>query len=315
MSTPFPIPFNALRAIEITARAGALGPAAAELGVTPGAVSQHIRRAEERLGLMLFERTPRGLIATPELEGVLPQLRAGFQALIEASAGLKAIEDRVLNVTTGNVFASRWLVWRIAKFAARHPEIEFRLCVTGDMLDLARGDIDCGIRFGSGTWSGVKAEKIGGTTYQPVCSPLLAKRLRNPADLAHVPVIRDEASALDWRAWWRAAGIADPPRVSGPVYSDPALAFDAAVSNQGVLLAVDMMSADSVSDGRLVRPFDLPVDSGIGYWLVTAEGRSLPKKVRALRDWLETEVPASACGYVGQLQAGELRLATSPVSG
>ena len=126
---------------------GALGPAAVELGVTPGAVSQHIRRAEERLGLLLFERTSHGLVATPELEGVLPQLRAGFQALLDASNGLKASGDAVLNLTIDNVFASRWLVWRVAKFAALHPEIELRLSVTGQMLDLARGDVDCGNPF------------------------------------------------------------------------------------------------------------------------------------------------------------------------
>ncbi len=315
MASPFPVPLNALRAIESVARAGALGPAAAELGVTPGAVSQHIRRAEERLGVALFERTAQGLVATPELRGVLPQLQAGFQALIEASTGLKPVEDNVLNLTTGNVFASRWLVWRIAKFTALHPETELRLSVSGQMRDLARGDVDCGIRFGNGVWSGVRAERIGGFTCQPVCSPLLAQRIGSPADLADVPVIHDETSMLDWQIWWRAAGFQSPPATSGPVYSDHALAFDAAVSDQGVLLAVDMMSADSISDGRLVRPFDLPVETGVGYWLVTSETRSVPKKVRALADWLKQEVPASACGYVGQLQSGALRLATRPVSG
>ncbi len=314
MASPFSVPLNALRAIEIVARAGALGPAATELGVTPGAVSQHIRRAEERLGVTLFERTSHGLVATSELRDVLPQLQSGFQALIEASAGLKPVEDNVLNLTTGNVFASRWLVWRIAKFSALHPEIELRLNVNAQMLDLARSDVDCGIRFGSGVWPGARAEKIGGFSYQPVCSSVLAKKIKSPADLASVPVIRDETSMLDWQIWWRAAGFDTPPATSGPVYSDPALAFDAAVSDQGVLLAVDMMSADSVSDGRLVRPFDLPVDNGVGYWLVTPEGRSLPKKVRVLRDWLEREVPASVCGYVGQLQSGELRLTTNPKS-
>ena len=68
MASPFPIPLNALRAIEIVARRGALAPAAEELNVTPGAVSQHIRRAEERLGIELFERTPQGLRPTPALK-------------------------------------------------------------------------------------------------------------------------------------------------------------------------------------------------------------------------------------------------------
>ena len=68
----FPIPLNALRAIEIVARTGALKPAADELGVTIGAVSQHIRRAEMRLGLELFERTAQGLRPLPQLDAVRP---------------------------------------------------------------------------------------------------------------------------------------------------------------------------------------------------------------------------------------------------
>lgn len=74
MASPFPIPLNAVRAIEIVARRGALAPAAEELGVTPGAVeSQHLRRAGERLGHELFERTPQGLRPTPALRQILPQ--------------------------------------------------------------------------------------------------------------------------------------------------------------------------------------------------------------------------------------------------
>lgn len=312
MSALFPIPLNALHALDIVARKGALAPAAEELGVTPGAVSQHIRRAEERLGLQLFERTANGLVPTAHLRAVMPLLRAGFQALAEAGRTLKREDDRTLTLTVGNVFASRWLVWRMAKFADRHPEIELRLVVTGEMLDLTRSDIDCGIRFGRGDWPGTRAEPVGGTTFQPVCAPPLARQLTDPEQLAQLPLIRDESTMLSWEAWWSAAGIEVPPKLTGPVYSDPSLAFDAAISEQGVLLAVDMMSADSVSDGRLVRPFELPAENGTGYWLVTPEGRSLPPKVRIFRDWLAAEVPASACGYVGQLRNAPRNLSREP---
>lgn len=314
MRTPFPIPLNALRAIEIVARSGALAPAAEELGVTMGAVSQHIRRAEDRLGLKLFDRTPAGLRPTPELMAIQPQLHAGFQQLAGAMEGLTEADNRVLTLTTGNVFASRWLVWRMSKFSSLHPDIELRLAIEGQNVDLSRGDIDCGIRFGRGQWDGVKAFPLGGFSYRPVCAPPVAEKLSRPEDLQHVPVIIDESTMLSWASWWRAAGIGAPPEVHGPRFSDPALAFDAAVSEQGVLLAVDMMSADMVSDGRLVRPFDIGVENEVGYYFVLAEGRRMTRKVQALRDWLASEVPASRGGYVAQLGEGGTRLVPARLS-
>lgn len=300
MSAAFPIPLNAIRAIEIVARRGALAPAAEELGVTPGAVSQHIRRAEERLEVTLFERTPQGLRPTPALRAVMAQLSSGFSALGEAIGELRGSHEGVLVLTTGSVFASRWLIWRVGKFTALNPGVELRLVITGSVVDLARPDVDCGIRYGRGDWPGVKAEPIGGEHFRPVCSPLMARRLKTPLDLAGVPVIHDLSTMLSWDAWWAAAGIDDPPALHGPTFTDPALAFDAAISDQGVLMAVDMMSADAVSDGRLVRPFDILAQTGVQYWLVTAEGRRETKKLRAFRDWLAAEIPDSALGYVAQ---------------
>lgn len=303
MASPFPIPLNALRAIEIVARRGALAPAAEELGVTVGAVSQHLRRAEDRLGIDLFERTPLGLRPLPALLQVLPQLTAGFSALEDGLAALAQRDETVLNVTVGSVFASRWLIWRVHKFSALHQGVEMRLTVTGAMLDLGRPDIDCGIRYGNGDWPGVDATLIGGREFQPVCAPELMARLRQPADLIDVPVIADSTTMLDWPLWLEAAGLDPATRLDGPVYTDASLAFDAAIAGQGVLLAADMMSADAVSDGRLVRPFDRPVTGRAGYFLATARGRREPRKLGLFRQWLSREVPDSAGGYVAQLGA------------
>ena len=202
IETPF-IPFNALHALALVARHGALGPAAEALGVTPGAVSQQIRRAETRAGLALFERTPKGLVPTRALLGVLGDLDTGFTALARAQANLMApSQDRnLLTVTVGNVFASRWLIWRLASWGAVHPEVELKLLTTGTLVDLNRPDVDCGIRFGAGDWSGVVAEPIGTHAVFPVCAPALAERLSSPADLAHVPVIMDQSSMLSWPDW------------------------------------------------------------------------------------------------------------------
>ncbi|PXA99793.1 LysR family transcriptional regulator [Nostoc sp. 3335mG] len=303
MSTPFPIPLNALRAIEIVARAGALAPAAEELGVTVGAVSQHLRRAEERLGMELFARTPQGLKPVPELLDILPQLSTGFSALRDGLAALTGAHEGVLNVTVGSVFASRWLIWRVNRFSAAHPGLEVRLTVTGAMLDLTRPDLDCGIRFGSGDWPGISVSLIGGREFQPVCSPEFLARHPDLSDLARVPVIADRTSMLDWPFWLAGTGRDPSQKLVGPVYSDASLAFDAAISGQGLLLAADMMSADAVCDGRLVRPFAQAVTGQHGYYLATARGRRESKKLRLFREWLAAEVPASAGGYLAQQRA------------
>ena len=289
MAGPLSVPLNALRATEIVARRGALAPAADELGVTIGAVSQHLRRAEERLGVSLFARTPHGLVPTAALQAALPRLSAGFSALGEAVDTLAPVENNVLTLTVASVFASRWLVWRLGQFAAIHPEIELRLVVTGSVIDLHRPDIDCAIRYGKGAWPGARSERLGGSRYRPVAAPALAKTLRTPADLGRVPVIEDRATMLSWAAWFAAAG-AVMPVLSGPSFDDPALAFDAAASGQGVLLAVDLMSVDALRHGRLVRPFATVVDNWLGYWFVTPENRHRPSKVLAFRDWLGAEM-------------------------
>src|SRR5690606_27649215 len=161
-------------------------------------------------------------------------------------------------------------------------------------------DVDCAIRYGRGDWPAVRATPIGGATYRPVCAPGVAAQLSRPTDLLGVPVIRDTTTMLSWDAWWRAVGVDPAPALHGPTLTDPSLAFDAAISEQGVLMATEMMAADAVSDGRLVYPFEQTASSGVQYWLAMAEGRRESRKLRLFREWLRDEVPDSAHGYVEQ---------------
>jgi DNA-binding transcriptional LysR family regulator len=290
MASPFPIPLNALRAIAVVARGGSLSVAAAELGVTPGAVSQHIRRAEARLGLLLFERTPAGLVPTPDLLRIQPMLDAGFRMLADAIGALAAERAGILTVTAGSAFAARWLVPRLSRFTGPNPEIELRFIATAAAIDLASSDVDCAIRMGRGGWPGVLAERLIPQTVFPVCAPSLAARLRSPADLGDVPVIRDEGSLISWAEWFAAAGVASPPRLSGPSYTDPIPAIEAALAGQGVFMAWQLIAADALADGRLVRPFPTAAPTEIAYWFVTTEAKSRQRKVQLFRAWLEAEL-------------------------
>lgn len=287
----FPIPLNALHAIEIVARTGALRPAAEELGVTIGAVSQHIRRAEARLGIELFERTAQGLKPTASLDAARPMLAGGFTSLADAMLTLQRPGENVLTLTLGSVFASRWLIRRLPHYIAAQPQIEFRMVATGRLVDLERSDIDCAIRYGAGKWPDVQAEPLGCRRFAPVASPALAARIRHAGDLDQVPVIEDQSTMLDWSIWFEAMG-APAPIMSGPRYSDPALAYEAAIAGQGVLLAVDRMSEDAVQAGQLVRPFARSAESHQDYWFVTSTLRRVPRKVAQFRDWLMRELTA-----------------------
>jgi DNA-binding transcriptional LysR family regulator len=126
--------------------------------------------------------------------------------------------------------------------------------------------------------------------------------VKTPADLAKLPIIRDTTTMLSWDEWWKTAGLPETPQTHGPTFDDPGLAFDAAISEQGVLMAVDEMSADAVSDGRLVRPFDILVEGDpLGYWFITPRGRREQRKVKLFREWVLAEFADSAGGYVEQL--------------
>ncbi|MET4632413.1 LysR substrate-binding domain-containing protein [Kaistia defluvii] len=292
MTEAFKVPLNALRAIEIVARSGTLSTAAAELGVTPGAVSQHIKRAEARLGVHLFERTPRGLVATPALEAALPPLQAGFRSLAEALAIIDGDQRGMLTITTAPTFAARWLVQRLGHFTRAHPEIEIRFVATTDVIDLARSDVDCAIRLGRGAWPGVVAEPLTAQPFFPVCAPQWRDRLRRPADLADVPVIADEGTLVDWDAWFLATG-SPPVKLTGPSYTDPVLALEATLAGQGVMLAWQMVVADALAAGRLVRPFPQEAKTDLAYWFVTTEAKARSRKVRLFRTWLAGELANS----------------------
>ncbi len=102
-------------------------------------------------------------------------------------------------------------------------------------------------------------------------------------------MIEDRAAMFAWSDWFAVAGVEEPP-MSGPNYTDPALAFNACVAGQGVMLVNDLMSADARAEGRLVDPFGIGASGSNDYFFVTPAGRRLPKKIIQFRDWLWEEL-------------------------
>jgi LysR family transcriptional regulator, glycine cleavage system transcriptional activator len=281
---------NGLRAIEAAGRRGSLRAAAEELGVSIGAVSQHVIGCEKQLGQRVFDRTGRGIAPTAFGRTLLGQLTPAFQ-MLDAAVGLaRRNRDTVLTISVAPVFASKWLVPRLASYSRRHPAIQVRLDASVHLVDLDAGDVDLAIRVGDGGWPGVKAEFLLAQEVFPVCSPALAERLRQPRDILQVPIVRDANSTLSWDLWLAPFGIGEAELGDGYSFTDASLALDAAIAGQGVLLAWQTLAQDALASGQVVAPFAARAATGIGYFLVTSATRRAPRKVRDFIAWIKAEI-------------------------
>ncbi|MBC9245431.1 LysR family transcriptional regulator [Paracoccus sp. 11-3] len=283
-----------LRAIEAVARLGGLVPAAAELGVTPGALSQRISRTEAQLGLPVFHRTAQGLRPTETGALIVARLSRGMAELAAAIALASPAQDDVLNVSAAPLFASRWLIWRLPRFTAAHPDIRVRIEPVSRMVTPGLDGIDIGLRVGKGDWSGVRAEKLLDQRVMPVCAPALAARITVPSDLLSLPIIRENDRLHGWREWLVPHGIDVGQLPDGPEYADGGLCLDAATSGQGVFMAWETLAIDRLTKGSLTAPLPGRALTGDAYWFVTAsEGRRKPAVAR-FRDWLTKEMKQAA---------------------
>ena len=161
-------PLNALRAFEAAARHMNFSRAAEELSVTPGAVSQQIQNLEDYIGAPLFKRTPKGLLLTDAAQTALPALREAFDRLAEAASLLTAAEDgRRLTVSVAPSFAAKWLVPRLGRFEAAHPEVDVWVSAGLELVDFTGGEVDLAIRYGSGRYPGLEVTRLLGETVSP----------------------------------------------------------------------------------------------------------------------------------------------------
>jgi LysR family transcriptional regulator of beta-lactamase len=278
------LPLNALRAFEAAARHESFTRAAIELCVTPAALSHQVKALEERLGASLFRRLPRGLALTDEGQALLPVLRDAFDRI---AALLQRFDDgrvrEVLALGAVGTFAVGWLLPRLGDFQAAHPFVDLRLSTNNNRVDIAAEGLDFAIRFGDGAWHGIEAERLFAAPLTPLCTPAIAARLADPADLGRETLLRSYR-ADDWPDWFRAAGLAPPP-VRGPVFDSSWVMIEAAMQGAGVALAPASMFERELTEGALVRPFLAEVDTG-AYWLTRLKSKLPTAAMRAFRAWV-----------------------------
>jgi LysR family glycine cleavage system transcriptional activator len=256
------LPLNALRAFEAAARTGAFTLAAAELGVTPGAVTAHVKALEDRLGAALFERTPKGVRLTALGLEAVGMFTEAFDLMTKAEAVLREkAAPQVVHIATLPAIAQLWLSPRLPALRAAAPEISVSITALEAPPNLKRSLHDLSLFPAESGGVLVARDELF-----PVCSPTLAARLRRVEDLGLVPCLSDSAWDGDWDAWLRAVGA--KVAVRGPVFSLYALAVEEAVNGAGVLMGHGPLVAGHLERGTLIAPFPQRVSlpAGLRLW-------------------------------------------------
>jgi LysR family transcriptional regulator, glycine cleavage system transcriptional activator len=289
-------PLTTLPAFDAAARHLSFTKAAAELNVTHGAISRAIRNLEERLGTLLFERGTRSMRLTPAGAAYAAEIAAALDRIGAATIAATAPRSAgILNVSTSDGFAGRWLVPRLHRFHRANRDVDVRLSTSGGFADFLRDGIDIAIRYGEGDYDGVVSEVLAEEDVSPVCSPELLQGkhpLRSPGDLKYHRLIHDNFR-IDWATWLRAAGLDDVNPDGGARFDSAAYAVEAAVQGEGVLLGRSALVSADLAAGRLVRPFDLALKSRWKYYVVYPDGALRQKKVKTFRDWLFAEMASN----------------------
>lgn len=283
-------PLTALRAFEAAARRASFKAAAAELLVTPTAISHQLRQLEDWLGVRVLDRSPRAVSLTTAGAELYDAVAAGLSDIARAAARLRHRPAfRALTVSATSGFLSQWLVPRLAELQRLLPAVDLRLHASDAVVPLRAGLVDVAIRYGAGPYPGVAAIPLRADGFAPVCSPRLG--LTRPTELRRAPLLhvdgrRVPRPAPTWARWCAAARLARVDTDAGLRFSDSLHAVHAAIAGQGIALISLVLVADALAAGLLVQPFG-PILPGATYHFACAPDLADRADVAALRAWFQ----------------------------
>ncbi|MCB1397175.1 MAG: LysR family transcriptional regulator [Rhodobacter sp.] len=264
---------NALRAFEAAVRLGSFTAAAEELGVTPGAVAQHIKAIEAWTTAPLFERHARGIQPTALARALLPTFTLAFDHLGHAVHRLRT-ESRpsTLSIATLPSIAQLWLPRRLERLRAIRPDLTVSVTALETPPNLDREQFDLSVFFEDRP-PGPADTVLARDRVFPVCSPALAAQLPDAAALARVTLLHDATWSHDWEHWLKASGSALQGVPRAQTYSLFAVALEEARRGAGVLISHEALVEQALAEGALVRPFGFVLDSE--RWLALHAGPGL----------------------------------------
>lgn len=282
---------NALAAFEAAARHLSLTRAAAELSVTPGAVSKQVKALEDQIGRPLFLRLHRALELTPEGHAVYHSLKEAFERVSGTirQVGLSG-SPRSVSLGTTMAFAQLWLMPRLGDFWTRHQDIVLDHIISDRPHEASRPDIDLRVRYGDGNFTDETSVLLFGDRITPVAAPafLARHRVKGVQDLSSLPLLSVEGVDWTWTTWvdfLKAAG-APHRRLNVRRFNSYVIALQAAQAGQGVVLGWMSLVRPLLARKTLAKVGGAEIAAPQSFYLSWPARRPLTPEAEILRDWL-----------------------------
>jgi len=271
----------------VAGRALSFTAAARTLGLTPSAVSRRIADLEHELGVALFRRFNRRIELTVAGAGYLEAVGRALDLIERESEALRPPRRQTtLRLSVLQSFASLWLLPRLAAFKQARPDLEVDLETSAELIYLTDGRYDAAIRFGTGHWPGLAADRLFRNRVFPVAAPGLLRGGR-PISAAALDrtVLFDIVQAPDlWSQYLQGVGLAGYRPRQRRSFDNVQVMYEAVANGLGIALATDDMAGSQIAAGRLVKPFrNPPVPLRQAYYLVYRKERRERPALRALR--------------------------------
>lgn len=299
------LPLQYLAAFRAAALTQNLRAAAEQLNLTHSAISQQIRALELQLGFPVFDRQGRRVVLNAAGRALLQGVERAYQELdaaLRSATAAHGLEQRSLRITALPSFCQRWLMPRLHRFHARHPEVALEIDASQRLMDLERDGFDVALRQGKGPWPGLISEPLFDSTLLPVASPALAHQLIGlPLEaLAEQPLLGD---VDQWSDWFALCGV---KRQVTPVatFNDAGLLLMATEQGMGIGLTRELLAADALLEGRLVRvaPRQPVLHEPQHYHVVYPPDMKGNPALTAFVDWLHAETAQSRAALDAALE-------------
>ncbi|WP_405422661.1 LysR substrate-binding domain-containing protein [Pantoea stewartii] len=283
---------NVIQSFKVAAETGSLTRAAAQLALTPAAVSQQIRQLEDHLGCVLFLRTQQGVMLTETGKQYLRYVTEAFAVLQLGQRNIGRTETAAqLTLYTLPALASKWLLPHLCRWRERSPDVSLSLHGTHAEVDFAQTPADFVMCFGEEAYPRLNKAYLFHDEVLPVASPRLIDAFSREDLLQHAPLIhldwgKEGRFLPDWSGWFEAKGMAVPAARPAMTFNLTSLAIDAAVAGAGVLLGQRRMIAQALDRGELVIVDALALPLSKPYYLAWPNRTLNQPGAEAMIAWL-----------------------------
>ena len=283
---------NALATFEAVARHQSLTHAAAELGVTPGAVSRQIKQLESDMGIQLLVRSHKKIHCNQSARELHETLKQSFSNISTTITNISAQSDELsFSLGSTTAFSSLWLMPRLSQFWKQHPQIRINHILSDNTNEAINDTVDLSIRYDSGKQLSQNVILLFKDEIYPVCSPNLAKKynyIKTPDQLTSLPLLQlthNDKSWTDWRSWLSHFNVQTPIKQLS-TYNNYIIALQAARDDQGILLGWDRLVSALIEQGKLKRLIDVAHLSPGSYYLYWDKNKVLNSAAKTFVKWL-----------------------------